>query len=59
MNYKHKEKKLSPKVKKRIETLLGVEEWNNFYEDRFFGGELFEEVNSIEKEKFERRQLEI
>lgn len=52
MKYPGKERKLSWKNSKRKEELLGLQDWDDFIEDRMFGGEIFDEVNKIENDIF-------
>jgi hypothetical protein len=53
MNYKGKHKnKSSKKAQRKLNEFLEIEEWNQFYEDRIFGGEIFDEVKHIEDDLF-------
>ena len=61
MKYKGKERRVSKRTQKKINEFLDIEEWNQFYEDRVFGGEIFDEVKHIEDDMFgkNRRITEI
>lgn len=54
MKYKDKERRLSRKAKQNIRDFLELDDWNSFYEDRMFGGQLFDEANKIEKDVLRR-----
>lgn len=56
MKYKGKERRISKRAQKKINEFLEIEEWNKFYEDRVFGGEIFDEVKHIEDDMFERNR---
>ncbi|MFP4400684.1 MAG: hypothetical protein ACLFPQ_02275 [Candidatus Woesearchaeota archaeon] len=54
MKYPGKEKRLSKKAQKKIESFLDMQDWNKFYEDRIFGGQIFEEAKRIEDDLHNR-----